>query len=90
MTVTVKSINDKLPDIICGPNDMILVAQRNTGGVEILLPEPDNMDLGQCALMAAANMIARDQSFAEMMVEWGKANNIYERSIAGEYDDREK
>ena len=90
MTVTIKGIEGEHQDIVCGDHDMVLIAARGAGGVEMLIPHIGGLDFGQSALMAAAAMIARDKSFAEMMVEWGKAHSIYERSIAGEYDDREK
>ena len=71
-----------------GEHDLVLIATRNAGGIEIFAPDHDDMDLGQLALLSAAAMIATDKSMADMFVAWGKSHDIYRRSMAGEYDKR--
>ena len=89
MKITHSSINNlELPDIEAGEHDLVILAKRGAGGIEVFAPEKADLDIGQQALLAASLMIARDIEFVRMFIDWGEANNIYDRSMAGEFDDR--
>lgn len=85
--IKIKSIAGKHADITPDEDDVLMIVSREKKGIEVYAPDhPDNLDLGQAAMIACAAMIARDRSMAEIMVEWGKANDVFNRTQEGEFD----